>query len=525
MGSIKTGIRWRALCLALCCATVTAAGQRGARPAPPPQTKQPVQPARGAAARTQPTRAAELEALVIDARSLPPEFAADVLLRLVESGRLTERAARRELLAEAFRTAGGAQQPVKRRIAPGLNYAYTREDYRARAFQLNLDALSLRLRAVNAMLKADKPRARALFDELPRRLPLAPLACADALVYDVRDFYETLTKVAQETFDAAEKERGEDLLFVQGYLDETAAPAGVWPAAQMVLQLGDTSQRFAPLLHAYADALKKIAADDDRSYTAESAAQWQTLARLLDACKRHGVVPDELLAAYRAYVVTHAGAARCADTAGAPQAGVADRRGFDYFNQQMREIDPGQQTLAVVPAEETRPARLEGAAVLTRYFTTPAAQALFRTAQELRFGLADEDADEAADDPKRGEKLTAWLNAMADWRPGGAEVDADYFEQKCVLYQLLLEAGPAEGPAGETLMREYVNFLRQPARQQENRAGWLLHVQRLLASPSFGAGAARARLLAALASSGDPVLRLYATLQKTRPPTEAREKR
>jgi hypothetical protein len=466
-----------------------------------------------------------LEALVVDARSVPAEFAADVLLRLVESGRVTERAWRRELLAEAFRTAGGAQQPLKRRIAPGLDFAYTREDYRARAFQLNLDALSLRLRAVNAMLKVDKPRARALFDELPRRLPLAPLTCADALVYDVRDFYETLTKLAQETFSAAEKERGEDLLFVQGYLDEIAAPAQAWPAAQMVVQLGDTPQRLAPLLHAYSDALKKIAPDDDRSFTAEVAGQWQTLLRLLDAGHRQSVAPDELLAAFRTYVVKHMSAARCADTAAGPQQSATDRRGFDYLNQQIREIDPGQQTLTLVPAEEMKPARLEGTAELTRYFRTTAAQALFRTAQELRFGLADEETDDEKDDPKRGEKLTAWLNAMADWRASGAEADADYFEQKCVLYQLLLEAGPAEGPAGETLMREYVTFLRQPARQQENRAGWLLHVQRLLGSTRFGAGAARTRLLTTLANSGDPVLRLYAAVQKTRPPTETREKR
>src|SRR5205085_2914875 len=199
-----------------------------------PRSAQTGAPARAAKAK-RPPRPAELEALVVAARALPPEYAADVLLRLVESNKLTERAWQRELLLEAFRTAGGAQQPIKRRIAPGLNYAYTREDYEARAYELKLDTLSLRLCAVNAMLKVDKRKARELFDELPRKLPLALLTCDDALVYDVSDFYATLTRLAQDTFSAEEKARGEDVQFILPYLAELQAPAQIQPLARVVL--------------------------------------------------------------------------------------------------------------------------------------------------------------------------------------------------------------------------------------------------------------------------------------------------
>src|SRR5436305_12415981 len=80
-----------------------------------PQPTQTDAPARAAQSKRR-LRPAELEALVVDARVLPPEFAADVLLRLVEANKITERAWQRELLDKAFRTAGGAQQPLKRRI-------------------------------------------------------------------------------------------------------------------------------------------------------------------------------------------------------------------------------------------------------------------------------------------------------------------------------------------------------------------------------------------------------------------------
>jgi hypothetical protein len=460
--------------------------------------------------------------LIVDARSVPAEFAADVLLRLIETHKIAERAWQRTLLEEAFRTAGGAQQPLKRRIAPGLDYAYTREDYRARAYQLNLDTLSLRLRAVNAMLKVDKSKARALFDELPRAPPLAPLTCADALVYDVSDFYDTLTKIATATFSADEQARGEDVLYVQAYVNELSAPAEVWPSAQVIIRLGDSPARLGPLVHAYSVALDKLDADD-RSFAAESVPASYALTRLRAACLQHDVAPGELLAAFQVYLVKHLSAPLCADSSTAPRSGNVSQRMRAQLEEMLRTDDPGRDTHAPDNPTENAPARVAGTAQLTHYFTTPTAQNLFRTAQELRFGLADEpEPDEGRVDPKRGEKLLAWLNAMADWRASGETSEADYFEQKCVLYQLLLEAGPNEGPAGATLLAEYVAFLRQPARQQESRAGWLLHVQRLLGSTRFGAGDAHTRLLAALMSSGEPVLRLYANLQRARPQTATR---
>jgi hypothetical protein len=467
------------------------------------------------AQRKQRVRAAELEAVVADAHAVPAEYGTDALLRLVESGKVTERAWQRELLEDAFRMAGGAQMSVKRRIAPGLIYAYTREDYEARAYQLNLDTMSLRLRAVNAMLKVDKRKARALFEELPRKLPLAPLTCDDALVYAVLDFYDTLTQLATTTFSAEEKARNEDVLFAQAYVDEMDAPEQVLPVALLIEKLGDTPARLAPLVHSYSMALTKIDADD-RRFTAAINARIAT--RLADDCQKQGLAPDELLAALRAYFVAHLRARRCADNEVArytPSRHMLDHRTLADLNAQLRADESGAQS--PVTEDEVKPQQIEGAAKLTPFFSTPTAQTLFRTAQELRFGMADEpQTEEERNDPKRVDKLTAWLNAMSDWRGDGEASEADYFNEKCVLYQLLLEVWPARGPAADALLREYVAFLRQPARQQENRAEWLLHVRRLVESPRYAAGVERARLLTELQSSGEPVLRLYAVLAGVR---------
>ena len=477
-----------------------------------PRSAQTGAPARVAKAK-RPPRRAELEALVVDARALPPEYAADVLLRLVESNKLTERAWQRELLPEAFRTAGGTQQPIKRRIAPGLNYAYTREDYEARAFGLNLDTMSLRLRAVNAMIKIDKRKAREMFSELPTKLPFTPLTCDDALVYTALDFYDTLTQIITMTFSAEEKARNEDVLFAQAYVDVMDAPEEVLPVSLLVERLGDSPARSAPLIHSYSMALTKIEADD-RSFTAANADIAISLAR---DCPKQGLSPDELLAAFRAYFVTHMRTSRCADDElgkYGPGRVVLDRRMRQDLNAQLRADESGAQSLMLVTEDEIKPQKVEGEAKLTPFFTTLTAQSLFRTAQALRFGMADEpQTEEERNEPKRGEQLTAWLNAMADWRGEGEASESDYFNQKCVLYQLLLEVWPTRGPAADTLLRQYIAFLREPARREENRAEWLLHVKRLLDSPRYGGGAERAQMLAELMNSGEPVLRVYAALQ------------
>src|SRR5207245_10342454 len=116
------------------------------------QTKAPAESPRAPAL---PTKLLEL---VDRARSVPPEFGADALLRLAESDAVADPDAKRELIEEAFRKAGTAQEPMKRRsLKPGAGD--TRVSFQARAYAQDLDALSLQSRAVSAMLHVDKSKA------------------------------------------------------------------------------------------------------------------------------------------------------------------------------------------------------------------------------------------------------------------------------------------------------------------------------------------------------------------------------
>ena len=102
------------------------------------------------------------------ADAAPPEFTADALLRIVESGKLADKAARRELLEHAFQLAASAKFPVQMQAAQGTT-TDTRAGSLSDAYALKLDALSLQSRAVRDMLPLDHAKARELFGQMSSR--------------------------------------------------------------------------------------------------------------------------------------------------------------------------------------------------------------------------------------------------------------------------------------------------------------------------------------------------------------------
>src|SRR5579864_2469886 len=75
------------------------------------------------------------QSIVELAHSAPPEFAADALLRVVESGKVAGRNTRRDLADQAFRLAGSAKFPVRMRGVTGSTVD-TRSGYLSKAYEL-----------------------------------------------------------------------------------------------------------------------------------------------------------------------------------------------------------------------------------------------------------------------------------------------------------------------------------------------------------------------------------------------------
>src|ERR1700687_3415591 len=119
------------------------------------------------------------QSIVEQTHSVSPEFAADALLRVVESHKITAVESQRDLVEQAFRLAGTAKFRLRMHNLPGA-MVDTRSGYLRRASSVKLDALSWASRAVRDMAPIDKARARAMFQEIPRP-QLAPLSCDDPL--------------------------------------------------------------------------------------------------------------------------------------------------------------------------------------------------------------------------------------------------------------------------------------------------------------------------------------------------------
>jgi len=166
------------------------------------------------------------------ANAAPPEFAADALLRIAESGQLSNRNARRELVEQAFQAAASSKFPVRMRAIQGAT-TDTESGSLSQAYALDLDTLSLQSRAVRDMLPLDPARARDLFGQIIKPT-LAALSCDDALVYQPDAYYQALSAVVNGGFTPKEKAKGEQFNLLMGVAGLATSPSEIAPLAAAI---------------------------------------------------------------------------------------------------------------------------------------------------------------------------------------------------------------------------------------------------------------------------------------------------
>ena len=459
-------------------------------------------------------------AAVIDmARQAPGEFAADALIRIASTDRL-DKPTRIQLFEEAFRRAAEAQQPLKRR-ASILKVAGS-AGILQHAYEQNLDALSLRLRAVDGMLLLDRAKARALFLEIPP-LSVPKVTCDDYLVYDVGLFYQVLDKVAQQSFTPKEAAAGDPIRLLERFTGTIESASQVEPAARMIATSGVDNRNFETLVTAFGGALGRIYGDD-RTFTATlSPGSRQILALLEDARKRQ-VSPLALLEGYRRYLVNNLSGQRCADddlvesgqaySFGSGKVATLGSTAADYFNQKLA-------TPPVLPLreEEVTPSKIEGAASGLRSCQDAECKQLATDYRGLIFDAAGTPltADQK-DSTEWRTRLQDFLNEMANWKPAsGQKEEMDQFRDKCALFGSLLGVIPP-GPERERVLLAWLDYLDGNQIEQADRIGWFLPVNALIgrvALDPLGLG----KLTEALRKVHDPVIALYVELERVVPRT------
>ena len=396
------------------------------------------------------------------AHSAPPEFAADALLRLAESGKIAVESSR-DLVEQAFRLAASANFRVRKRHLPGTTLD-SRAGSLAQAYELKLDALSLESRAVSDMARIDPAAARKLIQEIPPPV-FDPLTCDDALFYDASDFYQALTAVVNSGFNAQERAKQEHVNFLLGYIGQVSSPAQLVPLAQTIRSASVSAEQ-RDVLWARFNALIPSLQSDDRSYSAILIDPPADMDSLISAIRQKSAgCKDDVTAASVA--------------AGAQQANKS----------------------ASTPKVEA-------------YWQSPEAQRMMADGKKLRYADAGRVLTEAErSTPEWQQRLTDYLGALGAWTPDQEKSEADYYNEKCIVYIALVELIPPGAPR-DKMLDSFIEFIANSPLQQQSPVEWYNQANFMLERVRITRGGEPAKVLAAFERSGNPILALEATLNK-----------
>lgn len=448
----------------------------------------------------------EVENLIADAQSAPAEFAADVLLRSVESGKITDPKKRVELLETAFRRASEAQHQFRREYVGGL--VDTRPGYLSHAYDLKLDALSLRSRAVRNLLAEDKRKARALLSSVSPKLDLKPLDCDDRLVYNVSDFYSVIKEVANSAFTPKEVKQDLHVHFIIPYVGGITSSAQVEPVVRLILGIKPSPSQLAILVTEFSSAIKAVA-NDDRSFSSSliRGEVVEGIAELIKACGDQGGLKRQLLEALRTHFIKSLNGSRCADSVARISPASGQSAHLTKINDAFFAENP-------LLTGDIKPSEVKTATKAYPYWQSNQAQELLAKVKKLRFGSGREPL--AVSERSSAEwqlEMTAFLNDLKAWDAEDENTEADYFHQKCVLYEGLLDLVPTS-PTRDALLTDYLSHLTGNRMRQDSRIEWFWYVNNLIKKVNLSKGEELLKSFEALSNSGDVTIRLYASLNR-----------
>lgn len=385
----------------------------------------------------------------------PAELNADALLRIVESGKLADRNARRQLIEHAFQLAASAKFPLRMEGVPGTT-TDTESGSVSRAYALKLDVLSLQSRAVRDMMPLDAAEARDLFAQVVKPT-LAPLTCDDALTYEPSDYYLALGAVASLAFTAKEKAKDEPLNLLFDSIGQATSPAQIAPLAAAIQTAGFTAAQ-QQLLLARLGASVEGMRTDDRSFSA--------------------ALPN------------------------------LSSSGLDAFADLLKRKNHGCEAAAPAGGTQTKapPPRPDA------YWQSATSQQLLKEGMKLRFGpnnLLFSDADRATAEWQQ--KLSDYLNLIAEWTQDSSESNAVYYHERCLVYTALVDLVPDSQT--DKILAEYVDFVSGSGLYQQNPAEWFVEPRTLLDRAESNP-TRYAKILAAFEASGNPALMLTVALDR-----------
>jgi hypothetical protein len=429
--------------------------------------------------------------------SAPPEIATDLLIRIAESKLIRDKQKKINLLPDAFVRSSDVQKKIRMKRWSGL--VDTPSGYLSAAYDLKLDELSLKTRVVNAMLNLDSERARTLFSEIPR-LEITPLSCSDVLTYDVSAFYETLGRVADKAFTSREKTEGSTVRFIQSYLKDVVSPAELPSAIDMIVNVRPSTAEWNLLKPELISTFKRIH-NDPRSFAVSmtSGRLANSFERLLATFRELDFPTQQLMSSFRDYVLAQLSTGQCTDML----VGGQNKNGLnaEFLRVNTWFAEP-------ISEDDLKNAKVSAPTNDTSYWSSSDSKRFLFRVKELRFGKGEKPIEEReTKTPEWQQNMRQLLNDIGSWNGFGEASEADFFHQKCSLFETLFNLAQTDALRVEVMLG-FANYLRSSSIQEKSRIEWLFHAYSFIKrTQSLGAG--RTKIMDVFRNSSSQALQLY----------------
>ncbi len=333
------------------------------------------------------------------AAGVPPEFAADVLITLVESGLIPNHGTQRNLLEEAFAVAGKAQEKIALKRGGGDSPV---TGALHGAFRNGIDQASLRSRVVHSMLRIDAALAHDLFQRIDLPIP-SSTGCDQQTVPDLTLYYVTMWEVARTIPDHTQLEA-----FFAAHMPRFVSAAQITPLARVFMQIPGI-ERMPAVIDAFSSRLPDLT-DDSRVFSSYFDESIEAIGQLVTSAAPSS--RERLIQQSRAWVMRSVSHGVCSEP---PKYSVS----FDGVGRRLIPfIDPADRfNQEVAWRSRTPDARINDSAIAKQGPTAPAA--VSNSSQYIdyfRTHLLLSRDDEGALDPARWRtEVESYITRLSEW--------------------------------------------------------------------------------------------------------------
>jgi hypothetical protein len=474
------------------------------------------------------SRNAQIQAIIDDVPSAPPELGADILLKLVERGEIPDSKEKRRLIEAAWDLAPKARYETE--FADSVS-VMVESDIGSLSMSLpGLSTAAIQSRAVAQMALLNPKETRELFLKMNPPQPESP-ACS-AGHYSAHTSYFKALGTTLGTFSDEEAQRGVRTRFLKDAMRSLTNQTDLQLSLSLITEGKFPDRDTSELLDQWSETLSN-AQFSDRQFFVISYLFKMTL-QAAEAEQARGHSPENLLRALRSYFVRHAGAIRCEDGSWRPS-----RLGPDVpptnneevarlmFNSTVAELG-----LSIPPIrpEEIKPAGFAGKVEVANYLSADPTDKVWQVmtaAKHLHFGTPEQAALnqknsvsrnvaaqltlEQRSTPVWNTEALQFLTLLETWTRDLGREDREAFVLKAEFYSGLLELTPA-GKLHDTVMKSYLNFLVHSPMKLESPPEWAWWgIQKLIRSDKV---ADKHKWLDEIEDAGDTTISLYTRLAR-----------